>query len=626
MGKLSVRPSTRFIHKYSVISETSSWKYYSIFFFLLFTGWVSSCTTRQQPSETPLLFFENIDSLIQANPDSALKTLSIIKKLSNLSDAQGVLDKRVLSLKLDAFQQKGMADSMALVINELAPLHMERGDTAQLIDILRKVNYTDLTYSYLLSLTKWLKVTSNYIWHNDLQTENALVIHNLLAQNLIEANDFRGAEEVLERAIRNTDVTQNTRGHAALYVSFGELYFKQELLEQAKKNYKIAADLTRDREGLLNLYTRSLNNLGITYSELNQLDSAAYCYQWILDNIPEDDVVPKLINTLNLGNIYWQERDKEKAVATYQQVVRESQENGIDLGVIYGNINLANVQIESGKPQLGIKMLEDMVDQVLSLGGPELLHQVQMVLEKGYKKAGEYQAAYEMSSQINLYNDSIQTASNKSNIANLELIFNTERLSLQNQVLSAQNKQWRFGMLILLGFSVGLFVILGLIYRNYQIQRRLTERYKKVLVEKDAALEARDEAIVEKEALYKRLLQQERNRSEHLEEKIEVFKAELQGKGVNFSLEDSQQFWISFALKFKLLFPNFEQEMLQKYPMLSPSDLQFCKLVKLNLPTQDMAYLLNVAPRSLYRKKQRIFEKMGVNGSTDRNLMDYLPE
>lgn len=70
-------------------------------------------------------------------------------------------------------------------------------------------------------------------------------------------------------------------------------------------------------------------------------------------------------------------------------------------------------------------------------------------------------------------------------------------------------------------------------------------------------------------------------------------------------------------VQFNNIHPSFNAALLKTYPKLSQSDLQFCILYRMNMSTKDIASLLHVEPRSIYAKKYRIMEKMGLGKEDD---------
>jgi tetratricopeptide (TPR) repeat protein/DNA-binding CsgD family transcriptional regulator len=68
---------------------------------------------------------------------------------------------------------------------------------------------------------------------------------------------------------------------------------------------------------------------------------------------------------------------------------------------------------------------------------------------------------------------------------------------------------------------------------------------------------------------------------------------------------------------FNNIHPSFNSGLLKSYQKLSHSDLQFCMLYRMNMSTKDIAALLQIEPRSIYAKKYRIMEKMGLGEEDD---------
>jgi DNA-binding NarL/FixJ family response regulator len=69
--------------------------------------------------------------------------------------------------------------------------------------------------------------------------------------------------------------------------------------------------------------------------------------------------------------------------------------------------------------------------------------------------------------------------------------------------------------------------------------------------------------------------------------------------------------------QFNALHPNFASELIRKFPGLSTADVQFCTLCRMNLNTKEISTLLNIESRSVYVRKYRIIEKMGLSETED---------
>ena len=62
--------------------------------------------------------------------------------------------------------------------------------------------------------------------------------------------------------------------------------------------------------------------------------------------------------------------------------------------------------------------------------------------------------------------------------------------------------------------------------------------------------------------------------------------------------------------------PGFAKKLLEKHPELLPSDIKFLSYVKMNISTKDIALLLNIAPDSCKRRKNRLSKKLRLEDSS----------
>jgi hypothetical protein len=74
--------------------------------------------------------------------------------------------------------------------------------------------------------------------------------------------------------------------------------------------------------------------------------------------------------------------------------------------------------------------------------------------------------------------------------------------------------------------------------------------------------------------------------------------------------------WSDFNIKFSILYPTFEANITRKHPSLSAGDIQFCKLLKLQIPHHEIAELLNITMDGLYKKRYRLTKKMKLSNSS----------
>ena len=134
--------------------------------------------------------------------------------------------------------------------------------------------------------------------------------------------------------------------------------------------------------------------------------------------------------------------------------------------------------------------------------------------------------------------------------------------------------------------------------KEKELREQLVQQQKAELmrnVEDAAELRAQLEQLVTE--------QQEERRKELLEQ---FERAKEEKKGLSFMVS-----------QFNALQPTFAADLIRKYPALSPADIQFCTLCRMNLNTKEISTLLSIESRSVYVRKYRIIEKMGLSETED---------
>ncbi|MFP3637277.1 helix-turn-helix transcriptional regulator, partial [Bacillus sp. SIMBA_033] len=70
------------------------------------------------------------------------------------------------------------------------------------------------------------------------------------------------------------------------------------------------------------------------------------------------------------------------------------------------------------------------------------------------------------------------------------------------------------------------------------------------------------------------------------------------------------------------MFPAFNRKLLEITPQLTPSDLEYCALMKLNFDTKQIAVLKKASIGSVETRKSRIRKKLNISNS--ENIYTWL--
>lgn len=91
---------------------------------------------------------------------------------------------------------------------------------------------------------------------------------------------------------------------------------------------------------------------------------------------------------------------------------------------------------------------------------------------------------------------------------------------------------------------------------------------------------------------------------------------------VNNNIVSDEENWNMFQANFDRIHENFFRNLKQQYPDLTSGDLRFCALLRLNLPTKEIAKLLNISVRGVDAARYRLRKKFNL--SQEDSLTDFM--
>lgn len=80
--------------------------------------------------------------------------------------------------------------------------------------------------------------------------------------------------------------------------------------------------------------------------------------------------------------------------------------------------------------------------------------------------------------------------------------------------------------------------------------------------------------------------------------------------------------WDQFNIAFNNVKPNFNKNLLEKYPDLSPAEIKLCLLINLGMSIKDISSLLNLSPDGIKVSRSRLRKKLNLDST--QNLESFL--
>jgi DNA-binding CsgD family transcriptional regulator len=207
---------------------------------------------------------------------------------------------------------------------------------------------------------------------------------------------------------------------------------------------------------------------------------------------------------------------------------------------------------------------------------------------------------------------------------------NEKILLKENEILRESEGYKRKQIYFILIIATFLIAIIVLIYLRVRQRSRLQAKELDVQKKENEIQKQQTEWALQEKLYRDQLLEQQKillkqtlADSEDLKLKINQIVEEQQQERRQELMEQFEKAvedrtgLDKLLVQFNSIHPGFASGLLQNYPKLTQADMQFCILYRMNLSTKEISALLHVEARSIYTKKYRIMEKMGLGKEDD---------
>ena len=264
------------------------------------------------------------------------------------------------------------------------------------------------------------------------------------------------------------------------------------------------------------------------------------------------------------------------------------------------------------------------------------------LLSNIYYRKGNYKKSCELQFELKQLTDSIQQYQNSSlgEFYEMQNSYNQKRNELlienQNEKLNSANKNIFILVLTCLIFAViGIFLYISKIKKQKYLQGIIENEALQREVElkdKDLELKNKDLELNNKELALSIMNRIKLNGlTDNIIEKLEDLKedlskiAKLKISGVINDISKSKDdgVWEDFEMRFKRVYNDFYDKLLNICPDLTPTEIKLCAFLKLNMTSKEISSILNISNGSIVVERARIRKKLGLTNQ-NINLVNYL--
>lgn len=356
-------------------------------------------------------------------------------------------------------------------------------------------------------------------------------------------------------------------------------------------------------------YRHSFNNLGLSYREIGKLDSSNFYFERLLIHADSTSDQWVGIASGNLGYNHFLKEEFLEAIPFLEKDILIA-ERFEDFGLAVGScVPLANIFVQQGNLQKAKSYINKALEYINRTGQTDRYAKLYPVMSK-------WEAAMNRPQLATGFMDSALLHQKRVNEK-----FSALQLMRANQEVMASRKEKEILFLndqaeknqVIRNFIIGGlgFLLIGflVLYRVREQRNKAEQKLKTIALEKaHGELEnARNllETYVQKINNNSRIIQslEDAPPSEEQQRLLDELK-------LRTILTEAD--WDTFQRQFEKVFPRLIKDLMLKYPNLSPAELRFLLLAKLEMPTVEIANALGVSPASLRVTWHRIRKKLDL--------------
>lgn len=422
------------------------------------------------------------------------------------------------------------------------------------------------------------------------QLEKAQVLYQqgleLSSENSVAAAEtYSEALLVLDRCHKNHPEVHRLKG--LIENQLGTRYWRNGLKEEALALHQDAIAIFRSLSDTVALMD-ALQNAGRVAASVHRVDEARQYYEkalQIAQNQNNKQFAADLL--LELGrDVYMEKGEYVKVIDS----VKKAMEGGARLDLSHLTLGMAYYYIEN----------DDFAMQYLTLATQSERAGVRMSAYQGlyliFELQGKYQEALDC---FRLYNENMMQAHGEQHNEAVQRIQRDYELQAQKNALQSEQKLKTIYLYLILGILVVALVFTLLLLRQKTLKNRLV----------DEESQRQLEVALKKNKVFVTALA--------LTEQITV-------STVDFNLDESE--WNDYLELIDLVYSDFTQKLLERYPTLTKTDLQICSLTRQGFSNQVISIMMNLQTNSYARRKYRIKQEKMDGAQDDRSFEEIINE
>ena len=445
-----------------------------------------------------------------------------------------------------------------------------------------------------------------------------------------QIGSFENSLTCYNRALKWYTKTKDLPKQARVYMSLGLVYEQLMKFDQALSAHQKALEIFAGENDEQMMADAGVN-LGVAFKSIGNFTQAEYHLKKSLGFYKQHhNIFGMAVTTSNLAQLCKAKGDFKNAFDWYRKalpMIRQINNTWAEAGVY---LDLAEIHFERAQWNEALSNLTAADKLIAPENDPGLQSQIFLLYSRVYDTLQQNRLALNFFKRHTALKDTLASAEKTKAIEELNIRYETEKMSAENELLRADIQVHKFRQWMLIAFALAA-LLTAIFITGIFIRKRKQLILNKIKSEQDAMKAKEDMMKLSHELTAKAL---------HMAggaEKKAVFAEKLialvpfinqEGQTVLQSLVDEfnnpidDNLWEEVEKYFEKMHPAFLAKLLARFPDLTPNDRKICSMIRLNLSTKEIALMLNRSSRTIESSKYQIKKKLNLGD--DQNLTNFL--
>lgn len=405
----------------------------------------------------------------------------------------------------------------------------------------------------------------------------------------------------------------------------GYLYFEQEQYDKAFEYYVNALAISRevnDPRGI----ARQLNNIAAIYGIREDFDNVKrYLFDAVKLNREIGQRYWEGTNYMNLGfvNLTEQHYDSsyfyyKKAIGIFVELDHKLHQSNALIGLSSYYVAVDSLAQSEIMARRAFRLGKDHNIKRVAVNAAEQLHRI-------YDLTNKLDSAHYYGILHYQLKDSLRIEQSVVRLSQLELMYEFNKIN-QEKILLEQQKEYKYFIAI-----ISLAFVLIVIVVFFSMRQRI--RKKNNLLERkqlETELEIKNKELTSN---VMSLMRKNEVLSDIANKLVDVQKEAVKdetktaiGKiARELQKTSDDEIWEEFDTRFKQVHGEFYNELIARFPDLSPNEQKLCAFLRLNMTTKEISELTGQRVNTLEIARSRLRKKLGLS-HTKTNLVSFLSQ